>query len=90
MKAVLALRGLEIPRTHDLVLLLRLVETGEDRPPEQLEEAKSLAPWAVALRYDEMDSTLDRASALATVVVALSGAEVIVETARTQPPPGGT
>lgn len=84
MKAVLALRGLEIPRTHDLVLLLRLVETGQDNPPEQLADAKSLAPWAVAMRYDEMDSVLDRPSALAIADAALSWAGAFVDAARTQ------
>lgn len=84
MKAVLAVRGFEIPRTHDVVLLLRLIETSKEKPPEHLEEAKSLAPWAVAMRYDEMDSTLDRASALAVADVALNWAEAVVDAARAQ------
>jgi len=86
MKAVLAVRGLEIPRTHDIVLLLRLIETGRESPPQQLEEAKSLAPWAVAMRYDEIDSTLDRTSALTIADAALTWAQEVVDGARARRP----
>ena len=60
LKAVLAVRGFEIPRTHDLDLLTRLVGGDED----ELGDAKALSPWAVATRYDDIDATLDRREAV--------------------------
>lgn len=42
IKAVLALKGSDIPRTHDLVLLARLAGNEDDRTPPELEEARSL------------------------------------------------
>lgn len=89
IKAVLALRGLEIPRTHDLVLLARLAEEDNDRIPAELEQAQSLSPWAVAMRYDEMQATLDRETALRVAGASLSWARALVASARNTQPSSG-
>jgi HEPN domain-containing protein len=51
LKAVVTIRRLEIPLTHDIDLLLRLLEAGIEKPPDDFQEAKSLSPWAVEMRY---------------------------------------
>ncbi len=88
IKAVLALRGHDIPRTHDLVLLTRLVSE-DDNPPTELEQAQSLSPWAVAMRYDEMEASLDRDAAIRIADAALGWATTLVAAARTAPPQAG-
>jgi HEPN domain-containing protein len=86
IKAVLALGGSDIPRTHDLVLLARLAgDDGYGTPPE-LEEAQSLSPWAVAMRYDEMEARLDRDAAIRVAAASLSWADGLVAAARTALP----
>lgn len=78
LKAVLAVRGFEIPRTHDLDLLTRLV--GGDG--NELVDAKALSPWAVATRYDDVDATLDRREAVEIAERSLTWARERVEAAR--------
>lgn len=82
LKAVLAVRGLEIPRTHDLELLMRRLQTGPQKPPDEMMEVKSLSPWAVTMRYDEMEATLDREVALALAESSVEWAREQVEAAR--------
>jgi HEPN domain-containing protein len=86
IKAVLALKGIDIPRTHDLVLLARLASKEDDRTPRELDEAQSLSPWAVAMRYDEMEARLDRDAAIRMAAASLSWADALVAAARTAPP----
>jgi HEPN domain-containing protein len=64
LKAVLAVRGFEIPRTHDLDLLTRLVVPASDEFPTPLLSARELSPWAVATRYDDISASLDRTAAV--------------------------
>jgi HEPN domain-containing protein len=78
LKAVLAVRGFEIPRTHDLDLLTRLVGGDED----ELGDAKALSPWAVATRYDDIDATLDRREAVEIAKRSLTWGRERVEAAR--------
>jgi HEPN domain-containing protein len=78
LKAVPAVRGFEIPRTHDLDLLTRLV--GGDG--NELVDAKALPPWAVATRYDAVDATLDRREAVEIAERSLTWARERVEAAR--------
>jgi len=47
LKAVVAARGLEIPRSHDVVLLIRLVGSGAEGLPGEVGQAGWLNPWAV-------------------------------------------
>lgn len=91
IKAVLALNGRGIPRTHDLVLLAQLAGTEVDQAPPELAEAQSLSPWAVAMRYDEMEATLNRDAAIRVAAASLIWADGLVAAARTAPPyPGRT
>jgi len=64
LKAVVAVRSLEIPRSHDLGLLIRLLDSAEHRLPDEIREADWLNPWAVTLRYDHTGATLDRSLAV--------------------------
>jgi HEPN domain-containing protein len=89
IKAVLALRESDIPRTHDLVLLARLAGNEDDEIPPELEEAQSLSPWAVAMRYDEMEARLDRDAAIRVAAASLSWADGLLTAARTTPPRSG-
>ncbi len=82
LKAVLAVRGFEIPRTHDLDLLTRLVASGPDPFPNELRDAKALSPWAVATRYDDINATLDRGAAVEIAEKSLIWARRRVEAAR--------
>ena len=50
LKAVLAFRGLEIPRTHDLSHVIGLVDLGAAGLPDDIKHAEWLGPWAVAMR----------------------------------------
>jgi HEPN domain-containing protein len=86
IKAVLALKGSGIPRTHDLVLLAQLAGNLVDQNPPELEEARSLSPWAVAMRYDEMEARLDRDAAIRVAAASLSWADGLVAAARTATP----
>ena len=86
LKAVLALRGLEIPRTHDVVLLTRLVDTRREAVPDEVREAELLSPWAVAMRYDEMDAALDRAAALRIAGASVQWANGQLDAAQTERP----
>ena len=82
LKAVLALRSLEIPRTHDILLLLGLLEVAKLDLPGAVKEAAVLTPWAVAMRYDEMEATLDRRSALSIAEATVGWARGLIDAAR--------
>jgi HEPN domain-containing protein len=64
LKAWLSLLGVEFPRTHDLSLLLGVLES-HGRRVEALQDLIEFNPFAVQCRYDafeEMGIPLDRAS----------------------------
>lgn len=69
LKGVLAARGIEIPRTHDLTRLVELTAADE------LTDVDWLTPWAGAWRYDEVLEGLDRAGAIGVARSALAWAE---------------
>lgn len=53
LKAILARRAIEFPRTHDLGLLLELLrEQGVSLPPDA-SDLPRLTPFGVIFRYDE-------------------------------------
>lgn len=64
VKAVLVLRGVPFPRTHDLEFLLARAEGHGVSVPPEIEEAEWLTPWAAQLRYDEGPAPLARAAAI--------------------------
>jgi HEPN domain-containing protein len=68
LKAALAYAGVAPPRIHDLgELIARLGDAGLT-PPTSASEARSLVPWAVEFRYDDiLDEQLDRTAACETV-----------------------
>jgi HEPN domain-containing protein len=82
LKAVLAVRGFEIPRTHDLDLLTRLVALDPYDFADALAGAKDLSPWAVATRYDDIDATLNRGAAVEIAEKSLIWARERVDAAR--------
>ena len=56
LKALLAERNIDFPRTHDIVRLMELVDDADYDVPAPLQELASLTSFAVALRY-EMESS---------------------------------
>lgn len=53
MKAVLAIHGVQFPRTHDLGFLLELADRDGVRIPDVVVEARWLTPWSAEFRYDD-------------------------------------
>ncbi len=62
LKALLAERGVDFPKTHDLVRLVRLVRAEGYDIPQVEEDLALLTPFAVTLRYEEVEGVnqLDR------------------------------
>lgn len=88
MKAVLAVKGVEYPYSHDLNGLLGLCKkTGID-VPHDLSDTGRLSIFAVRLRYDASPTAiLDRDQALKWAASAIAWARGIVEQAEaTQKP----
>lgn len=56
LKALLAEREIDFPRTHDLGDLLDLVQRAGFRLPTTLVDLIALTPFAVELRYEASDS----------------------------------
>jgi HEPN domain-containing protein len=82
LKAVVVVRSLEIPRSHDLGLLILLLDPAERELPVQVQEADWLNPWAVNLRYDHPGAALDRRLAVRVADQAVSWARERVNAAR--------
>lgn len=64
LKVALVLAETELPRTHDLELLIEMVRASGIEVPEELASVEWLTPWAADLRYDE-PQPLDRGATLA-------------------------
>jgi HEPN domain-containing protein len=82
LKAVVAVRSLEIPRSHDLGLMILLLDSAEHALPVDIREADWLNPWAVTLRYDHPGTTLDRRPAVEVADTSLGWARERVKAAR--------
>lgn len=68
LKAVLALEGIVVPRTHDLRFLLEQLDAAGVVVPEAVRAGQAMAPWAVEFRYgDVVDEDLERAAAVRLV-----------------------
>ena len=63
LKVALVLADVELPRTHDLEFIAKLVRDVALDLPASLSGTEWLTPWAAELRYDE-PIVLDRAAAL--------------------------
>lgn len=75
LKAVLAGRAVEIPRTHDLGYLVELLEGLEIEIPEAVSLSDWLTPWGVLFRYDSYPEALDRDKGLEAATAAIGLAE---------------
>ena len=88
LKAMLSLRGVEFPRTHNLSMLLELLRRAGAALPPDAEELAQLIPFGVALRYeDAVDGEvllLDRDWAVGAVARTLSWASDMLRDA--EPP----
>jgi HEPN domain-containing protein len=79
LKAVLARAlGDDPPRVHDINLLLRLLQNqGVDVPPH-LTAGRVLSPWAVTMRYDDLEEVLDRPAAIQVAADAIEWARRVL------------
>jgi HEPN domain-containing protein len=79
LKSILAMRAIEIPRTHDLGYLLELISSLDLEIPEPVTSADWLTPWGVLFRYgDDPSNSLDRDRALEASTAATAFAERLV------------
>lgn len=81
LKAVLAFRGAKYPRTHNLGALLDLLRDAGVDVPEWTEQARTLTPFAVALRYEDLAGPaepFDRAEAFELIRRVRAWAEELV------------
>lgn len=78
LKMALVLAEIELPRSHDLEMLAE--QTAVRAPlPDELAGVDWLTPWAVALRYDEPTTALDRAAAVAAAESACRWAKALLD-----------
>jgi HEPN domain-containing protein len=78
-KAVLTLRAIEIPRSHDLGYLVERLEGLEDELPQAVASSDWLTPWGVLFRYDDDPAvSLGRDRALEAATAAVGFAEQVV------------
>jgi HEPN domain-containing protein len=74
-KAVLTLRGLDYPRTHDLRYLVERLRDSAVDPPSPIADAGWLTAWATEFRYDDPPPPrLNREEALAAARAAITWA----------------
>jgi HEPN domain-containing protein len=83
LKAFLVWHQVEFPKTHDLGELLDLMSAIDPRLADTLEDAISLNPYGVAMRYPgELPETLTDEEARAAVQLANSVSDAIRERLR--------
>lgn len=76
LKAVLATRRVDHPRTHDIDRLLEIVAEAGIELPQNAETLDALTPWAAAFRYEDASAErLDRSKALDAVTQVRTWAE---------------
>ncbi len=86
MKAVLALRGVDYPFSHDLDGLIQLCRKHEIEVPEDLAGVGRLSVFGVALRYgSRVTVDLDRSQALRWAAGAAGWARQLIESAQMVP-----
>ena len=85
LKVALVLADSELPRTHDLELLVEQIKATGKTVPDDLSATEWLTPWAAELRYDE-PIALDRAAALTAAESATGwAASLLADAKRPQP-----
>jgi HEPN domain-containing protein len=90
IKAVLANRDIEYPRTHDIDRLVDLLEAHNVPLPPQARRLDELTPWATQLRYEELLDLeeLDRAHTIQLVEAVVGWAEATIEPSPASPHAG--
>lgn len=78
LKAILAKRAIEIPRTHDLGYLIELLGSLEAEIPVATSSADWLTPWGVLFRYDDNSDALNRDKGLEAATDTVSFAQQLV------------
>lgn len=66
LKAALAAAGVQFPRTHNIAMLLALLEQAGIEPPENCAGLERLTPFGVAARYE---GSLDRSFTLERIEI---------------------
>jgi HEPN domain-containing protein len=75
LKAVLEIRGVDYPYSHDLARLFALLDDSGGAPPDR-DDALALTPWAAEFRYgDVVASALDRVRAAEVAAAILEWAD---------------
>jgi hypothetical protein len=83
LKAVLFAHEIEFGRTHDLIQLMHLLRGRGISVPVSDGDLRRLNPFAVTLRYDEMEiETIPKENAASTVRVVRDWAEKAINSAR--------
>jgi HEPN domain-containing protein len=78
LKAILAGRAIEIPRTHDLGYLIELLGSLKIEMPLAITSSDWLTPWGVLFRYDDNPDSLDRDKGLEAATTTISFAQQLV------------
>jgi HEPN domain-containing protein len=80
LKAVLALRGVDYPYSHDIDGLIELSQSNGIEVPEELADADHLSPFSVGALYGGPEPTyVDRDRALAWATSAVTWAGGLIE-----------
>lgn len=68
LKAVLAARSIDYPRTHDIDRLVEILTASDISPPPQAASLETLTPWATEFRYEDASGeAIDRAAAAESI-----------------------
>jgi len=88
LKAVAAVRGVEIRRTHDLAALGQAILGGGQALPVSIDELRALNPFAVEFRYDdEIEPSMTREELQARLSEVMDWALLCVEGNEQSPRP---
>ena len=85
LKAVLAAAGVQFPRTHNIAMLLALLQQNGIQAPDQDVFLERLTPFGVAARYDrELDQSfsLNRERTRLEILALLDWAEAMLSNAK--------
>lgn len=81
IKAVLANANVVFPRTHNIAMLLALLQQIGVQPPKESTLLERLTPFGIAARYDsglDQSFALDRDAALAEIIAVLAWSETML------------
>lgn len=81
IKAVLAHTNVEFPRTHNIAMLLALLQRNGIQQPQQISSLERLTPFGVVARYDssfDHSFALDREETQAEILAVLAWSRSIL------------